>query len=86
MKVRVLVDVANFQPRAWLTKDSVDVPTDELNRIIHFESGGEMPSIENINIYDILSKKQQNKIDKIASPISCSGVRGTCYVEVSEKN
>jgi len=32
-----------------------------------------------------LSKKQQNKIDKIASPISCSGVRGTCYVEVPEK-
>jgi len=50
MKVRVLVDVANFQPRAWLTKDSVDVPTDELNRVTHFESGGEMPLTEDINI------------------------------------
>lgn len=57
------------------------IPVNEIQRIIYFESGGEVPELGE-NIYNKLSKKDKKRVDKIAEPIGTSGVRGSIEVEI----
>ena len=90
MKVLADIDVANFQVRAYYTLGKKIVfPTEEVSRVVAFETmdvqqfNRELASRK--NIFSILSKKEQKKLERIAEPITTSGMRGTAQVEVDEK-
>ncbi len=81
INLKVLIDVVNFSTRAYIQKEeNIIVPTQEMARIIYFESGGEYPTLLE-NIYDKLSMEDRKRADEIAQPINISGVRGTIKVK-----
>jgi len=75
--------VANFQVRAFLQLSNEIVPTNEIQRIIYYESGGNGPEIGK-NIYDDLTVIDKKRIDEIIGMIGTSGIRGT--MEIEQKN
>lgn len=81
-KVFVMVDVWNFQARAFLQEENIIVPTNEMQRILYFESGGKMPEITGEDIYNKLTKRDQKRVDNVAEPINISGIRGTLEVSL----
>jgi len=82
MKANVCIDVANFQVRAFLTRDFL--PTNEIDRVIFIELGGDFPNL-GVNIFSILSDKEKNRLYRLASPIGTSGIRGTVMVQVKKE-
>ncbi len=82
MKVKILIDVMGFQVRAFTLKNDVDIPLNEIERIVYFESGKEWPNVDE-NIFDKLSEKEQNRLEDLAGQLGFSGIRGTTYVEVN---
>lgn len=83
MKVKVLIDVMGFRVRAFTLKNNVNIPLNELERIVYFESGGEWPNIDK-NIFGKLSKKEQSRLEDLAGHLGFSGIRGTTYVELQD--
>ena len=84
MKTKIFLDVWNMTPRAFLQLSGPDVPLNELARIVHYESGGRQPQ-RGLDIYSILSKREQERLQRLAYPINISGWRGTVLVTVQEK-
>ena len=89
MKIIVDIDVANFQARAYYTPEKKIVfPTDEVGRVITFETMDVEKFNQELktrkNIFSILSKKEQRKIEKIADPLGMSGMRGSIEVEIDK--
>lgn len=81
MKVKVLVDVMGFRVRAYTLKNDMDIPLQEAERVLYFESGSEWPRIDK-DIFDTLPKYEQDRLIDIADNLGINGIRGTTYVEV----
>lgn len=79
--MKVLIDVMDFHVRAFRQLTNENVPTNEAQRIIYYESGGEHPEIGE-NVYDQLSDEDKKRIDEIIGMIGMSGIRGTMEVEL----
>ncbi len=90
-KVKVNVEVMNFQVRAYYSQiNNIVISPNESQRVSMMESGE--IDIKKLNdylktrkdIFSILSKKEKEKLEKIAEPIGTSGWRGTFEVEIDE--